>query len=237
MKGHVVFSLDPRYGKTSLFFTHAGGDKAMASVFETFADFSAIGNVWKGLLLWGIQVTFPVPDRFPDLIFFPYSERFLRLADTKSRGKACGRPHQQLNPDMITRHITVCSKYFFFPGMFILKLLDFQCCSQAEGRITGRCIQTSLVQSDVPLHWLNCCTTLLVSPRLEMPGPWKHYYYGKMQIGFSISRSSSRPPSPLFLLGSPFPASAPHPHHHFQQHFSRLSKTGLRSATREILLW
>ena len=114
MKGHVVFSLDPRYGKTSLFFTHAGGNKAMASVFETFADFSAIGNVWKGLLLWGIQVTFPVPDRFPDLIFFPYSERFLRLADTKSRGKACGRPHQQLNPDMITRHITVCSKYFFF---------------------------------------------------------------------------------------------------------------------------
>ena len=49
------------------------------------------------------------PDRHPD-VFFPFPKPFSKLDICKEWIKACGRPHEQLNPDKITKHYYVCSK-------------------------------------------------------------------------------------------------------------------------------
>ena len=54
---HLVFSLEQRYGKYTCRRLKKNNS---AGIFETFADFSAIGNAWKALLLWGMQVGFPI---------------------------------------------------------------------------------------------------------------------------------------------------------------------------------
>ncbi|KAK7460716.1 hypothetical protein BaRGS_00035463, partial [Batillaria attramentaria] len=50
------------------------------------------------------------PERFPGVKFFPIPKPLNRLEETKEWIKACGRPHDQLNPERITKHHYVCSK-------------------------------------------------------------------------------------------------------------------------------
>lgn len=59
-----------------------------------------------------------IPNQFPDLVFFPFSKPFSELPDTESSGKACGQPHKQLHPDIVTcRHHCDCVlEVIFFGG-------------------------------------------------------------------------------------------------------------------------
>ena len=46
--------------------TVAGSEIISAIVYTTLADLSVIGNAWEELLLWGMQVGFPM---LPDVVF------------------------------------------------------------------------------------------------------------------------------------------------------------------------
>ena len=50
------------------------------------------------------------PDRCEGVTFLPFPKPKTRLEDCKAWIKACGRPHDQLNPSVITKNYYVCSK-------------------------------------------------------------------------------------------------------------------------------
>ena len=49
------------------------------------------------------------PDRCAGVMFLPFPKPKTRMEDGKAWIKACGRPHDQLNPSMITKNYYVCS--------------------------------------------------------------------------------------------------------------------------------
>lgn len=92
---------------------------------------------------------------------------------------------------------SLCVLKVFFPSMLILNPLDFLCCSQAEGRITGGClVQPNIVDSirfqpDLMLIQL-LHSSVSISLWLEMLG--KHCYYGECKSDFWYF---NWPPDPL----------------------------------------
>ena len=50
------------------------------------------------------------PDKYAGVTIFPFPKPKRRLEDCKAWIKACGRPHDQLNPSVITKNYNVCSK-------------------------------------------------------------------------------------------------------------------------------
>ncbi|KAK7491555.1 hypothetical protein BaRGS_00017194 [Batillaria attramentaria] len=50
------------------------------------------------------------PHRCEDVSFIPFPKPKTRLEDCKAWIKMCGRPHDQLNPSLITKNYFVCSK-------------------------------------------------------------------------------------------------------------------------------
>lgn len=138
--------------------------------FETFADFSATGNAWKPLLLWGMQVKFIVPQSIFKFDVFHFSKAFLaigRYKDWVAERLLVGRTGNWYLTESLD--ITMCapSTFLSFQAGLILNLLDFHCCSQTDGKITSHCLvqpnivcsTRSISGSNVAWHCINFSVT------------------------------------------------------------------------------
>lgn len=61
------------------------------------------------------------PDRNPDVRFIPFPKPKTRMEECKMWIKACARPCNQLNPDLVRKGTYVCSKVRY-PNIIIFRM-------------------------------------------------------------------------------------------------------------------